>query len=380
MGINKALNSQENLSPLIPSNLLFDDTVGEVSDSVCRLTDLSHGGGCGCKIDPASLHEILANVPKHATTADLLVGIEHSDDAAVYRISDEQALVFTNDFFTATVDDGYIYGRIAAANALSDVYAMGGKPLMANAIVGFPVNVLPMNTMQEIMRGGVDVCKEAGIPLCGGHSIDNPQPIFGLAAVGTIHPKNIKTNSNAKVGDILLLTKPLGVGIMASAYKLKTITKQGYQEFIDNITMLNKPGAWLGEQDNVHAMTDITGFGLAGHLIEMADGANVSFEINTASVPVIKEAWQHVAEGVVPSGAYRNMSSFQGKLVFGAQWNPDQQLVFSDPQTNGGLLVSIAQDAAMDVVTELMGMGYGQVTVIGEVVARREDNIAVCFN
>jgi len=346
---------------------------------VCRLTDLSHGGGCGCKIDPAALHDILANVPKHALSPNLLVGIEHSDDAAVYRINDQQALVFTNDFFTATVDDGYIYGRIAAANALSDIYAMGGQPIMANAIVGFPVNVLPMETMQEIMRGGVDVCAEAGIPLSGGHSIDNPQPIFGLCAVGTIHPDNIKTNSSARVGDVLLLTKALGIGIMASAFKLKMISEAGYKEYIENITMLNKPGAWLGEQPSVHAMTDITGFGLAGHLIEMANGADVSMEINTHAIPVMEEAWHHLAEGVVPGGAYRNMSSYAESLAFAEKWDTDKQMVFTDPQTNGGLLVSVEADAAMDILTSMMEMGYRDVSVIGKVIQRREDNIAVSF-
>lgn len=355
-------------------------TAETTSGQSCRLTDLSHGGGCGCKIDPASLHEILAKVPKHALHEDLLVGIEHSDDAAVYRINSEQALVFTNDFFTATVDEPYTYGRIAAANALSDVYAMGGQPLLANAIVGFPVNQLPMTTMQDIMRGGVDVCKEANIPLAGGHSIDNPQPIFGLAVVGTIHPDKIKTNAAAKVGDVLLLTKPLGIGIMASAYKLHKITPEGYKKFVAAITMLNKPGTWLGQQDSVHAMTDITGFGLAGHLIEMANGANVCMDINTAAIPIIDDAVEYVTEGIVPSGAYRNMNSYSDSLTFDDQWDIDRQLIFSDPQTNGGLLVSLDPLDAPRILDKLFRLGYPQVSIVGEVIERQKDNISVHFH
>lgn len=349
------------------------------SSKSCRLTELSHGGGCGCKIDPAALHEILRHVPKFAVCDDLLVGIEHSDDAAVYRINEQQALVFTNDFFSATVDDAYTYGRIAAANALSDIYAMGGQPLMANAIVGFPVNTLAMHTMQDIMQGGVDVCQEAGIPLCGGHSIDNPQPIFGLAAVGMINPSNIKTNSNAKIGDVLIMTKPIGLGIMASAFKLGVISDSGYEQYIKYVTQMNKQGAWLGQQHSVHAMTDITGFGLAGHLLEMADGAGVSMEINTAAVPVIEEAWLHEAEGVVPSGAYRNMSSFKNSIEFSDCWDVDQQLIYSDPQTNGGLLVAVDEDTASELVTELCSQGGADVHVIGRVTTRRNDGVAVNF-
>lgn len=344
-----------------------------------RLTDLSRGGGCGCKIDPAALHEIVANVPKNAFVENLLVGIEHSDDAAVYKISDEMALVFTNDFFTAMVDDPYIYGRIAAANALSDIYAMGGEPLMANAIVGFPVNELSMPTMQSIMQGGIDICMEAGIPLSGGHSIDNPQPIFGLCAVGKIHPKKIKTNSGAKVGDILILTKPLGIGVMATAFKLKMISDKAYADYIKHITMLNKPGAWLGQQDGVHALTDVTGFGLAGHLIEMANGANASFEVNMKSVPVIDGTWEYATEGLVPTGAYRNLNSFTSSITFAAGCHIDQQLVFADPQTNGGLLAAVDPLDIQHIITAMSEQGYPEVCVIGEVVERRQDNIAVAF-
>lgn len=352
----------------VPTANLFEPSYDSDSQHKrVRLTEISHGGGCGCKIDPASLSQILAKVPKTGHMKELLVGIENSDDAAVYQINEDQALVFTNDFFTATVDDPYIYGRIAAANALSDIYAMGGEPMLANAIVGFPVNVLSMDDMQEIMRGGVDVCKEAGIPLAGGHSIDNPQPVFGLAAIGMVHPGKIKTNSAARVGDVLILTKPLGIGIMASAFKIDAITRRGYQQFVEQITMLNKPGAWLGQQNGVHAMTDITGFGLAGHLLEMASGANVCIEVDTDSVPIIDEALTHVVEGIVPGGAYRNMHSYGDKLSFDEKWDMDHQLIFSDPQTNGGLLVTVDPKYAADYVSSLQEMGYGSVSIIGQV-------------
>lgn len=355
------------------------DAPREEAINTPRLTDFSQGGGCGCKIEPAALHEILAKVPRHSTNPNLLVGIENSDDAAVYQINSEQALVFTNDFFTATVDDPYTYGRVAAANALSDVYAMGGEPLLANAIVGFPVDKLPVDSMQEIMRGGVDVCKDANIPLAGGHSIDNPQPIFGLAVVGMVHPKRVKTNATSQPGDLLILTKPLGVGIMASAYRTGAISDAAYDRFIDTITILNKPGSWLGSQEGVHAMTDVTGFGLAGHLLEMAQGANVRMIINTKSVPVLAEAWEYVEEGLVPGGAYRNINAYGDSLDFEDEWNIDHQLIFTDPQTNGGLLVAVAPDKADEYVDKLKQMAYADVAIIGEVLPNKGTDAPIVF-
>lgn len=371
----------ENQTYTTPPPDTFEDLAVKPSTNKkeSRLTELSHGGGCGCKIEPAALHTILAKVPKRGLSKELLVGIEHSDDAAIYQISDEQALVFTNDFFTATIDDPYTFGRVAAANALSDIYAMGGTPMLANAIVGFPVNKLSMETMQEIMHGGVDVCHDAGIPLAGGHSIDNPQPVFGLAAIGSIHPKSIKKNSDAKVGDLIILTKPLGIGIMASAFKMDLISNEAYQEFVKHMTMLNKPGGWLGSQAGVHAMTDVTGFGLAGHLLEMAKGAHVHIEIDTSKVPVMKDAWSYVVEGVVPGGAYRNMHSYGESLKFAQQWDIDQQLIFTDPQTNGGLLVTVAPEYAEHYVEELRQRGYADVCIIGQVKAQDEAAIPVTF-
>lgn len=344
-----------------------------------KLTEFSHAGGCGCKIDPAALKQILANVPREWNQPALLVGIEHNDDAAVFRINDHEALVFTNDFSSPIVDDPFTYGQIAAANALSDVYAMGAEPLMANAIVGFPVNKLSLETMQEIMRGAVEICREAGVPLSGGHSIDNPQPIFGLAVVGMGQTALIKTNAGARVGDLLLLTKPLGIGILASAIKMGRIQPDAYEKFVRITTKLNKVGAWLGKQSGVHAITDVTGFGLAGHLLELAKGAGVHIEVDTLSVPVLEDAWSLVREGVCSSAAYRNMHSYGDALRFDEELNIDDQLVFTDPQTNGGLLVSVEARKAQMFVTKLRDLGYLETAIIGRVVRANGTDAPIVF-
>ncbi|NIR84654.1 MAG: selenide, water dikinase SelD [Gammaproteobacteria bacterium] len=334
------------------------------------LTSFSHGGGCGCKIDPSQLSQILANVPKSIPCPQLLVGIENSDDAAVYQISDSEALVFTNDFHTPTVDDPYVYGRAAAANALSDIYAMGGRPLMATAIAGFPVNEVPTESLQEIMRGGVEVCEEAKIALSGGHSIENPQPIFGLAAVGRVHPRRIKTNAGARPGDDVILTRPLGIGVLASAYRIDMLDEAGYKEFVAAIMHLNKQGAWLGEIDDVHALTDVTGFGLAGHLVEMARGANLIMQVRADEVPVLASALPLAEEGVFPGGAYRNMESYTGVLSFGDDWDIDRQLLFTDPQTNGGLLLCVDPSSTERVLDSLQEQGCPHAAVIGSVLPK----------
>lgn len=346
----------------------------------CRLTEYSQSGGCGCKIDPATLKEILSKVPRQWNHPDLLVGIENSDDAAVLRLDDRQSLVFSSDFSSPIVDDPFTYGQISAANAISDIYAMGGTPVIANAIVGFPVHKLQMEIMQDIMRGAVDVCKRAALPLAGGHSIDNPQPIFGLAVIGLIRTDRIKTNANAKPGDVLILTKPLGIGILSSAIKTKIITPECYEEFVRHATRLNSPGSWLGEQEGVHGLTDVTGFGLAGHLLEMAKGAGVRIEIDTNSVPVIEDAWSLAREGVIPGAAYRNMHSYGESLEFADKWNIDDQLVFTDPQTNGGLLVSVDARTAASCVAKLTELGFMETSIIGRVVERNEAKTAVTFS
>jgi selenide,water dikinase len=337
-------------------------------EQVC-LTKYSHGGGCGCKIDPAALHEILAKVPRFADNANLLVGIESSDDAAVYKINDQQAIVITNDFFTPIVDDAYAFGRIAATNSISDVYAMGGTPIVAVSIVGFPVNKLPLHVMQDIMRGGVETCMDAGIPLAGGHSIDNEEPVFGLCVVGLVHPERIKPNSGARVGDVLITTKPLGVGILSTAVKVRVITPAGYEKVIRTMSTLNKPGAWLGGQEGVHALTDITGFGLAGHALEMARGAGVSIQIDVAKVPVMEEAWDLATEGIVPGGAYRNLSAYGPAIMFDCDLSTDHQLIFTDPQTSGGLLMAVAPEAADAVIAHLRQSNCLAAEIVGRVVA-----------
>ena len=337
------------------------------SEQPRRLTSFAHGGGCGCKVEPAELKRILKHVPTLAPHPNLLVGVENSDDAAVYQLSSDQALIFTNDFQTPLVDDPYVYGCAAAANALSDVYAMGGTPIMATAIAGFPVNEVKTEELQEIMRGGIDICTSAGIPLAGGHTIENPQPIFGLAVVGTVHPKKIKTNSASRPGDKIIITKPLGIGVLASAYRIGQLTDPEYQLFVETLTDINTAGAWLGDISEVHGLTDITGFGLAGHLVEMAEGARVRIMVEADRVPMYAAAEVLAREGVFPGGAYRNMDAYNTRLHFGEDWDIDRQLVFTDPQTNGGLLLSVTPQAAEDVLERLHAFGCEQSAIIGEV-------------
>ena len=339
-----------------------------------RLTSFSHGGGCGCKVDPAELKVLLQQVPAHAShPKNMLVGVEHGDDAAVYQINSEQALVFTNDFQTPLVDDPYIFGCAAAANALSDVYAMGGTPIMATAIAGFPVNEVKPDRLQQIMLGGTDICNRAGVPLAGGHTIDNPQPIYGLAVIGMVHPTKIKTNAASRVGDKVIITKPLGIGLLASAFRIDQLQDHHYQTFVESITDVNSAGSWLGDIAQVHALTDITGFGLAGHLVEMAEGARVRIQINADKVPLYAAAEQLARDGVFPGGAYRNMEAYDGRLSFGQDWNIDRQLIFTDPQTNGGLLITLAPEAVDSVLERLHDHGCPEATVIGEVFAEGTD-------
>lgn len=345
-----------------------------------RLTSLSTAGGCGCKIEPAVLHQLLAKVPKTCSQPNLLVGIENSDDAAVMRINEHESLVFTSDFSTPIVDDPYHFGRATSANALSDVYAMGADPLLANAIVGFPVDKLSMESMQEIMRGAVDACEEAGIPLAGGHSINNPQPIFGLSVVGMVRTDLVKTNAGSKVGDVLILTKPLGIGIMASAVKLGALSPASYTRFVEAVTKLNRIGSTLGREPSVHAMTDVTGFGLAGHLLEMAKGARLRMEISTSAVPVMEETWNLASEGMVPGGAYRNMQAYGDSLSFEDEWNLDHQLVYTDPQTNGGLLLAVDPAKAGDLLHRIQSAGFPEAAIIGKVTPVRGTDTPVAFS
>ena len=332
-----------------------------------RLTEFSHGGGCGCKIAPAVLSEILANSPiKGVLTKDLLVGTETADDAAVYRLNDTQALVATTDFFTPIVDDPHDFGRIAATNAISDVYAMGGRPIMALALVGMPLEKLPVSVIRKVLEGGESVCAQAGIPIAGGHSIDTLEPIYGLVALGLVHPDKVKRNSSAKAGDVLILGKPLGIGILSAALKKGKLSAAGYAQMLDWTTRLNTPGEALGDMPAVHALTDVTGFGLAGHLLEICRGSKLAAKVDFSSIPVIGEALDWVKQGVATGASERNWKGYGHEVEFrGESW---QQKLLSDPQTSGGLLVACAPEAEKSVLEVFRRKGFAEARTIGKLV------------
>jgi selenide, water dikinase len=329
-----------------------------------RLTEFSHGGGCGCKIAPAILSEILANASiKGVLSKDLLVGTETADDAAVYRLNDTQALVATTDFFTPVVDDPYDFGRIAATNAISDIYAMGARPIMALALVGMPLEKLPVSVIRKVLEGGESVCAQAGIPIAGGHSIDTLEPIYGLVALGLVHPEKVKRNSTARSGDVLILGKPLGIGILSAAIKKGTLSAAGYAQMLDWTTRLNTPGEALGAMPAVHAITDVTGFGLAGHLLEMCRGSRLAAKVDFSSIPVIGEALDWVKQGVATGASDRNWKGYGHEVDFrGEAW---QQKLLSDPQTSGGLLVACAPEAEQAVLEVFRKQGFAEARTIG---------------
>ncbi|HYP85596.1 selenide, water dikinase SelD [Variovorax sp.] len=329
------------------------------------LTSFSHGGGCGCKIAPGLLAEILARAPQGIVPPELLVGTETADDAAVYRLNDTQALVATTDFFTPIVDDPYDFGRIAATNALSDIYAMGGTPIMALALVGMPIAQLPPEVIGRVLEGGASVCRDAGIPIAGGHSIDVLEPIYGLVGLGLVHPQRLRRNSDARDGDVLVLGKPLGVGILSAALKKGLLDDEGYAQMLRHTTQLNRVGTQLASLDGVHAMTDVTGFGLAGHLLEMCRGAGLGAEVNLASLPLIEVAARFAAEGIATGASGRNWTGYGAEVDWpsGApQW---QHAMVSDPQTSGGLLVSCTAAAADAVLAAFRQAGFDQACVVG---------------
>ena len=335
----------------------------DASAAPLRLTSLAHGGGCGCKIAPAVLQEILAGMPAAAPFKDLLVGTETSDDAAVWRLNDSQALVATTDFFMPVVDDPFAFGRIAATNALSDVYAMGGQPILALAIVGMPVNRLPVEDIRAILAGGAAVCAEAGIPVAGGHSIDSLEPIYGLVALGLVHPDKVLTNRSARAGDVLILGKALGVGILSAAFKQGRLDADGYDALIATTTQLNRPGPDLAALGGVHAMTDVTGFGLFGHALEMARGSGLTVELMAEAPAVLPGVEALARDGVRTGASGRNWASYGG-AIRGAEtledWRRD---LLCDPQTSGGLLVAVAPEAAEAVLTLLRERGFAASTV-----------------
>ncbi len=332
-----------------------------------RLTSLSHGGGCGCKIAPGVLTEILKNSTNLPIPKELMVGIETADDAAVYWLNENQALIATTDFFMPIVDDPYDFGRIAATNAVSDVYAMGGTPIMALALVGMPINVLPLDVIGSIMRGGQDVCRDAGIPIAGGHTIDSVEPIYGLVVLGLIHPSRVKKNSGAQVGDVLILSKPLGVGILSAALKKEILPPEGYAKMVEITTQLNKPGIALAALDGVHALTDITGFGLAGHTLELARGAKVEIQLNWPAMPLIAGVRELAVQGCVTGASGRNWESYGAEVRLPEGFAEADKALLSDPQTSGGLLVSCSADVAQQVLEIFRTQGFAEAAVVGEV-------------
>jgi len=335
-----------------------------------RLTSLSHGGGCGCKIAPGVLSEILKDTARLPLPPELLVGIETSDDAAVYKLNDEQALIATTDFFMPIVDDPYDFGRIAATNAISDVYAMGGRPIMALALVGMPVNVLSTATIGKILAGGESVCREAGIPIAGGHTIDSVEPIYGLVAMGLVHPGRVKRNADAQPGDVLVLGKPLGVGILSAALKKDALDAAGYARMIATTTQLNTPGPELAALAGVHALTDVTGFGLAGHALELARGARLPVTIEWSRVPLLAGVRDLAGKGMITGASGRNWAGYGAEVSLPSKFDPLDQALLSDPQTSGGLLVSCTAQAVNDVLSIFRKHGFEAAAAIGEVGAR----------
>lgn len=331
-----------------------------------RLTQFSHGGGCGCKIAPAVLAQLLAASPFKTFPADLLVGTETSDDAAVYRLNPQQAIIATTDFFTPIVDNPRDFGRIAAANALSDVYAMGGRPLFALALVGMPLDKLPPVVIRDILAGGEEICAAAGIPIAGGHSIDVLEPIYGLVGIGLVHPDQIKRNSGAQAGDVLILGKPLGIGILSAALKKEVLSSAGYAEMLRWTTQLNTPGCAFATMDKVHAVTDVTGFGLAGHLLEICRGSALGATLKFSQLPLIDEAIRHAKAGIVTGASARNWAGYGSQITLAPELAEWQQKLLADPQTSGGLLVACAPEAADAVLAEFRQEGFEQAAIIGE--------------
>ena len=332
-----------------------------------RLTSLSHGGGCGCKIAPGVLAQILKGTSAMPIPKELLVGIETADDAAVYQLNDEQALIATTDFFMPIVDDPFDFGRIAATNSISDVYAMGGRPIMALALVGMPISVLSPETIGKVLDGGASVCRTAGIPIAGGHTIDSVEAIYGLVALGLVHPKRVKRNADAQVGDVLVLGKPLGVGVMSAALKKGELSDAGYAEMIANATKLNTPGPELAALEGVHALTDVTGFGLAGHALEMARGSGHQVAIDWARVPLLAGVRSLAERGFVTGASSRNWAGYGSDIALPSGFAAVDQALFTDPQTSGGLLVSCTPAALAAVLAIFARHGFEAASVMGEI-------------
>ncbi len=345
-------------------------SIEDASTAPVRLTSLSHGGGCGCKIAPALLGQILRGTARLPVPPELLVGIETSDDAAVYQLNAEQALVATTDFFMPIVDDPFDFGRIAATNAISDVYAMGARPILALAIVGMPIQVLPVQTIRAILEGGQAACQAAGIPIAGGHTIDSVEPIYGLVAIGLVHPERVKRNSSALPGDRLVLGKPLGVGICSAALKKDRLDAAGYARMVETATRLNTPGPDLAQLCGVHALSDVTGFGLAGHALEFARGAGCALRIDWARVPLLEGARELAQSGFVTGASGRNWDSYAKEVDLPAGFGEAERALLTDPQTSGGLLVSCAPETVAPVLEIFARHGFDDARECGEVLER----------
>jgi selenide,water dikinase len=332
---------------------------------IVRLTSLAHGGGCGCKLAPSVLQQLLADQAAAQPYRQLLVGTETGDDAAVWQLDDETCIIATTDFFMPMVDDPIDFGRIAATNAISDVYAMGGKPIMALAILGMPVDKMPPAMVRDILKGGASVCAAAGIPVAGGHSIDSPEPIYGLAVIGTCAKENLRRNSEARAGDALILTKALGVGIYSAAFKKGVLSAEAYAEMIASTTLLNRIGADLAKDADVHAITDVTGFGLLGHGLEMARGSKLSLVLRLADVPFLAEAAPLAQQGHVTGASHRNWASYGAEVELPAGMPDWQRHLLVDPQTSGGLLVAVAPDRAAAIRDRIVAAGYPSARLVG---------------
>ena len=330
-----------------------------------KLTSFSHGGGCGCKIAPAVLSEMLARLPRQLADPALLVGTESGDDAAVYKINENQAIVATTDFFMPIVDDPFDFGRIAATNAISDIYAVGATPFMALAVVGMPLDKLPVAVIQNILAGGTFTCETIGIPIAGGHSIDAPEPIYGLVVLGLVEPGQIKRNNTAQAGDVLILGKPLGIGILSAALQKGILDEAGYNEMLAVTTQLNAVGADLARLDGVNAMTDITGFGLLGHLLEICRGSNLAASLEFSQIPLLLSALRLVQDGLNTGAAGRNWSSYGHDVTLSGDLMAWQKDLLCDPQTSGGLLVTCAPSQADKVLSLFHVNGFAAAAAVG---------------
>ncbi|WP_112663802.1 selenide, water dikinase SelD [Microvirga flavescens] len=330
-----------------------------------RLTHLAHGGGCGCKLAPSVLQQLLSEQPAASPYRQLLVGTETADDAAVWQLDDDTCIIATTDFFMPMVDDPRDFGRIAATNAISDVYAMGGRPIMALAILGMPLGKIAPEVVREILKGGASICAEAGIPVAGGHSIDCPEPVYGLAVIGTGKPSEIRRNSGAKAGDALILTKALGVGIYSAAFKKDALSAEAYAEMIASVTLLNKVGAMLARGSDVHAITDVTGFGILGHGLEMARGSGLALTINLNDLPLLREASALAEKGYITGASNRNWDSYGESVTLPPHLDLWQRQLLTDPQTSGGLLVACAPERAQDILQTILDAGYPSARIVG---------------